>query len=239
MLGRFIELAVPSREPLASAEFYGKLGFSIAPDTGSVPSAHATFSDGRISLGLYEPSLEEPTLVFVRPDLARALEQFEEAGLIVDTAAIGDHAFNQIDGRIRSGLRVRIIEARTSSPVPPKPSLLGWFEEISFPMVQPDTDGLESFGFVLFETSSAVGRRVTLTNDAVTIGLHGVHLLPRAWLTFENDDIDQLRHSLASRGISENRSMMPGFDRSHGLILVSPDGLPILVRASDNAREAR
>ena len=239
MLGRFIELAVPSREPLASAEFYGKLGFSIAPETGSVSSATATFSDGRISLGLYESSVQEPTLVFVRPDLARALEQFEDAGLIVDTAAIGDHAFNQIDGRIRGGLRVRIIEARTSSPVPQKPSLLGWFEEISFPMVQPDTDGLESFGFVLFDTSSAVGRRVTLTNDAVTIGLHGAHLHPHAWLTFENDDINQLRHSLASRGILEDRSMMPGFDRSHGLILMSPESLPIFVKASDNAREAR
>jgi hypothetical protein len=229
MLGRFLELVVPTPRPLDSLNFYCQLGFGVAADTGSEAATHVTVGDGRISIGFKEHGLSEPALVFVRPGFSNHLEELEQAGLLIDHIAVGDHAFNRLQGHLPGGLAIQLIEARTHSPLSQQPSKLGWFDEIGLPIAKPEITFWQSLGFVALEMHHSPWARLAMTSDTLTVGLHAVDSPLRPWLTFECDDVGAVREMVSRLGLTEERHWGPWIDRSTHLVLIAPEGTPIVV----------
>ena len=62
MLGRFLELSLTSPRILESWQWYQRLGFSTATDSGVWSHPYAAVTDGRIALGLHETTLAESSI---------------------------------------------------------------------------------------------------------------------------------------------------------------------------------
>ena len=70
MLGRFLEYAVASPNPLESLDFYTRLGFAVAPDTGETREGTIALSDGRLTLRLCTSLGHSPTCLLYTSDAA-------------------------------------------------------------------------------------------------------------------------------------------------------------------------
>jgi hypothetical protein len=233
LLGRFLELAIPTARPLDSLEFYRQLGLSVASDTGADESTHVVVSDGRLSIALCDHRLRQPTLVFVCRGFAARIEPLEQAGLVVDEVAIGEHRFNRLDAHLRHGPHLRLVEARTHSPVAEQPSALGWFNEITVPASRMDVRSMESLGFVALECEGLFGRGMALTSDSISLGLNAPGGLSSVWLHFECADLDGLRRALHGRGIEEDHSAAPELDRHTHIVVQAPEGTMLVARRGD------
>jgi len=137
MLGRFLEYAVFAPDPAASLEFYARLGFTPASVGEARAHAYAVVTDGRITLGLHgEETYATPAITFVRAHVLKALDELERRGCPVEFSHLGNDVFNEIGWRDPGGHLLRLIEARTFSPVKradSERSLCGYFQEIALP----------------------------------------------------------------------------------------------------------
>jgi hypothetical protein len=233
LIGRFLEFAIPTERPLESLEFYRQLGFKVATDTGADVSSQVVVSDGRLSIALCDRRTNQPTLVFVCPGFSSRIDQLERAGLIVDAAVIGEHTFNRLDGHIHNGPHLRLLEARTHSPVRQQPSLLGWFEDISLVTHRRDMSVLEALGFVALPSQGVFGDGLTFTSDAITLSVYNAIDSSSIWLNFECDDLAGLRDALARLGVDEDVDLAGDLDRRHHLIVKAPEGTFLLAKKAD------
>ena len=239
MIGRFLEFSVHAPDVLESIAFYERLGFEQATAGDAWPYPYAVMTDGRIGIGLHGRELpRSPMLSFVQPDLFHRLGALEERGIEIIDRRLGGDVFNEASFEAPGGHLVRLLEARTYSPVVRAPgarSRLGWFEEIALPV--GDVPGAvrfwERFGFVPAEEVAEPYAHVGLTSDTVDIALLQPGSLKHATLLFSDEEMGKRIEALRDRGVEFARRT-PGMAESDGqALLVAPEGTQILLATGE------
>lgn len=230
-LGRFLELALPASDLLASWQCLRSLGFAEATTSDARPRGYAVLGDGRCVLGLHAER-DAPELVFVRPGMLAALDALAGIELGEREWHGGEGQLQEVRCEFPGGLALRLVEARTFSPLVPSGSPpLGWFREVMVPVMDAAAAAAhwESVGFVcLGEDSSPLPHRV-LTGDGVNLGLYPPSLLPRTGLLFEHPDPPAVRPLLERAGLATNRP--PSGASGTTLVFMLPGGTPVWVVA--------
>jgi catechol 2,3-dioxygenase-like lactoylglutathione lyase family enzyme len=233
VLGRFLEFSVATPDIQASLDFYANLGFSSAEVGDAWPHPYAVVTDGRICLGLHQESMLAPSLTFVRPDLLKHVDALEKKGIKLEFRRLGNDVFNEVAWFDPSGQLVRLIEARTFSPVK-RPandtSRCGYFLEIAIPTPERDLAKAywEDFGVGMDEPDDVLPH-ISCTSDFVDLGLYHPADLRRATLRFEVEDVGGALAQLADKGILPNGEMPPGLRAVPATMLEAPEGTPLLL----------
>lgn len=233
MLGRFLEYSIPTQDIRASLEFYIKLGFTQAEVGETWTHPYAVVTDGRLCLGLHQEPAASPALTFVKPDVLHELGALESRGVKFEFRRLGNDVFNELGWLDPSGHLIRLIEARTFSPVKRAGNerpLCGYFLEIALPV--PDRELAkqywEEFGFVGLDEPDAALPHVSCTSDSIDIGLYDPAQLRLPTLVFDTDDVKEAQKRLADVGIEPSRTapVRPA------AMLAAPEGTSILLLSS-------
>jgi catechol 2,3-dioxygenase-like lactoylglutathione lyase family enzyme len=236
VLGRFLELSLSTPDIQASLDFYARLGFSQAEVGDAWQHPYAVVTDGRICLGLHQQTLPAPAMTFVKPDLLKHLEAFEDLGLEFEFRRLGNDVFNEVGWFDPSGQLIRLIEARTFSPSKRAgidTSQCGYFIEIALPTpdLQESKSYWERFGFVGIDETNDRLPHISCTSDYVDLGLYEPSHLRRSTLRFEVDDVGGALARLAEVGISPAGEIPAPLRQVPAAVLIAPEGTPILLSA--------
>ena len=234
MSARFLEIGLHAPDILASLDFYRRLGFTEASVGETWSHPYAAVSDGRIALGLHALDFASPSLTFVQPELLVRLDELEARGVELAFRKVGDDRFNEAGFDDPDQQRVAWLEARTFSPParpPGQTSLLGWFEEYVLPVRDLDASQAfwEALGFVAVEDDDVPCPRRGLTSDALNIALWQTRQLDGPLLRFSATSLDKVRDTLEARSIGIDRRLPRLFDAGRVMLVVSPEGMPLLV----------
>jgi catechol 2,3-dioxygenase-like lactoylglutathione lyase family enzyme len=252
MLGRFLEYSVITDDIQASLDFYRKIGFSQAQVGDAWAQPYAVVTDGRICLGLHQESRPGPLITFVKPDLGKHLPEFARLGVEFDVCRLGDHVFNEIAWSDPSGHAIRLVEARTFSPVKrtlTETSQCGYFLEIALPAADVEAAKIywEQFGFVGMDEPDAPVPHVSCTSDTIDVGLYETARLSAPTLAFEAGNLagrlealaDLGVHAAEARGVSSHGAQTQGA-KFHGsgramraVSFTAPEGTSILLSQAD------
>lgn len=238
MIGRFLEFSVHAPDVLASIGFYEGLGFEQASTGDAWPYPYAVVTDGRIGIGLHGGELPgSPLLSFVLPDLSSRLDALEAQGIAFDERRLGGDVFNVAEFTAPGGHPVRLLEARTFSPLVRPPghvSQLGWFEEIALPVADADAAARwwERLGFVPAEEPEPFPR-TGLTSDTVDIALTRPGTLARPALLFSDAAMAERIEALRARGIDFARRPPAGLDPAQHALLTAPEGTQLLLSTAE------
>jgi catechol 2,3-dioxygenase-like lactoylglutathione lyase family enzyme len=232
VLGRFLEYSIPTPDIRASLDFYLKLGFSQAEVGETWAHPYAVVTDGRLHLGLHQLATAVPALTFVKPDVLGQLGALESRGVAFEYRRLGNDVFNEVGWLEPSGHLVRLIEARTFSPVKhPRGSLCGYFLEIALPA--PDRDFAkqywEGLGFVGLDEPDAALPHVSCTSDSIDIGLYDPAQLRQPSLMFDTDDVKESLARLGIAGIAPAGPPPAPLRLQPAAMLMAPEGTPILL----------
>ncbi len=235
MLGRFLEYSIPTPDIRASLDFYGKLGFSQAEVGETWTHPYAVVTDGRLHLGLHQLAAAVPALTFVKPDVLGQLDALESRGVVFEYRKLGNDVFNEVGWLDPSGHLIRLIEARTFSPIKkPRGSLCGYFLEIALPV--PDRELAkqywEQLGFVGLDEPDAPLPHVSCTSDSIDIGLYDPAELRLPTLLFDTDDVKGALARLASAGIAPPGPAPGPLRQRPAAMLAAPEGTPILLAST-------
>ena len=238
MLGRFLELSIATPDIRASLDFYGKLGFSAAEVGEAWNHPYAVLTDGRICIGLHQHSSFEPSTTFLKPDLLKHLGSLERLGLRFEFRRLANDVFNEIGWLDPSGHMIRLVEARTFSPIKRKSadtSLCGYFLEIALPAPSRDIakSHWEQFGFVGMDEPDAMLPHVSCTSDTINIGLYEPAHVQGPTLVFEVGDVDEALGRLDAIGITPNGRVPAPLKHMPAAVLVAPEGTALLVSAAN------
>jgi catechol 2,3-dioxygenase-like lactoylglutathione lyase family enzyme len=232
VLGRFLEVSVRSPDLPESLAFYESLGFVQAVTGDARPHPYAVVTDGRLCLGLHGGADDEATLSFVHPDLEAHAPRLEALGIELEFARLGAEQLHELGFRDPAGQRVVLIEARTFSPpaAPPKPSMLGYFEEFGIPT--PDLERSAAFwdalGLVAFGPERVPFTRVVAAGRDLNIGLYDLDLRSPV-LTFSAPDLPARIDALRERGLRFAGRLPRGMDAREHALLVAPEGTGLLL----------
>lgn len=238
MIGRFLEFSVHAPNVLASLEFYEQLGFSQATTGEAWPYPYAVVTDGRLGIGLHQRELQQsPLLSFVLPDLYEHLDAIESLGIEILNRRLGSDVFNEATFETSGGQLVRLLEARTYSPVDRaagETSRLGWFEEFVIPVA--DVKAAEQFwerlGFIPAEQSEEPFPHVGLTSDSLDVALVAAGTLSRPALMFTDSAMSARIRALADKGAEFSR--LPGkLDPTLHALIVAPEGTQLLLTTAE------
>jgi catechol 2,3-dioxygenase-like lactoylglutathione lyase family enzyme len=233
VLGRFLEFSLATPDIQASLEFYENLGFSSAEVGDAWQHPYAVVTDGRICLGLHQEAMPA-CLTFVKPDLLKHVDALEQKGIELEFRRLGNDVFNEVAWFDPSGQLVRLIEARTFSPVK-RPandtSRCGYFLEIAMPAPARDVAKAywEDLGFVGMDEPDDRLPHIACTSDFIDLGLYHPADLCRATLRFEVDDVGGALARLADKGIMPRGEMPPGLRAAPAAVLEAPEGTPLLL----------
>lgn len=233
MLGRFLEISLPTADIRASVEFYERLGFThcTAGDVWSHP--YGVLTDGRIVLGLHGREMPGASITFVMPDLAARLPQLEARGIDFE-ARLGSEVFNEIAFSDPGGQRVTILEARTYSPSRRAPGDLpecGEFAAFSLPArdIESCARFWEALGFVALEPADAAPwPQLALTSDHLELALHSPRLLDCPALVFCAPDMEACIGRLRERGLAPT-GRLRGLEESRNALFEAPEGTALLL----------
>jgi len=134
VLESFLEFAIGSTEIAAAFTELQALGFAAVPPADARGDGYAVVSDGTAYIGIYDQGYYEPCLTFVRPDLEHYVRALRRRGIELELTQLGEQEFHEVAFRDPDGQLVRLVEARTFSPVVEHDgavSLCGRFLEIS------------------------------------------------------------------------------------------------------------
>jgi catechol 2,3-dioxygenase-like lactoylglutathione lyase family enzyme len=234
MLGRFHEVSIATADIRTSVEFYEALGFSQAPTTDTWPHPYGVLTDGRVFIGLHGSHGPSPSLTFVQPGLAARVPALESRGIELSSRRIGEEIFNEIGFLDPFGQAVRVLEARTYSPVaraPTELSLCGYFAEVSVPVA--DFDAARAFweplGFVATEECDVPYPHLTLTSDHLDIAFHRPRTLDVPMLVFQDPQMRARVAQLRGLGIKLSSELPRGLDPGANALLESPEGSMLLL----------
>lgn len=235
MLGRFLELSLAAPDVQASLDFYARLGFTQAQVGDAWPHAYAVVTDGRISLGLHAESTWPSAITYVRPDLLKALASLEELGVKLQVRRLAGDVFNEIGWLDPCGQLVRLVEARTFSPVERVAAELprcGYFAEIALPCSDPDIAKAywEFLGFVGIEEAEPLPH-VSCTSDHIDLGLYDPAQVKRVTLRYEVEDIAGTLARLGACGLAPQGALPAGLERGRAAMLTAPEGTLLLLSA--------
>ena len=233
MLGRFLEIGVPTDDILASIAWYESLGFVQATVGESRSHRYAVLTDGRLWLGLHAELIETPTLTWVQPGLAAHLTALSALGIEAEQARLGEDHFHEARLRDPSGQVVSLVEARTYSPPSTgdlRPSALGYFEEYGIPVADVTAAAAwwDTVGCVAFDPVLEPFPRVVVSHRDINIGLYETDLR-RPVLAFSAEDPAARIASLRERGCRLLDRVPGGLDPRSSAILVAPEGTWLLV----------
>lgn len=228
-LGRLLELSIATTDILESYEFYRTLGFTGTQAGDSYAYRYGVLADGRIALGLHEADVPLLALTYVRPDLASHLPRLRDAGLEPSAAVLTDERLHEVTADLGGGASVRLVEARTFSPVEAVAlSAAGWFEDVLLPVrdLGAAADRLERLGFVRLDEESG---DVALTSDHLSIVLREGLKPARPALRFVVADLGTTVRALEARGIQPDRRLAAALGEAGGIALRAPEGTVLLV----------
>jgi hypothetical protein len=229
LLGTFHEFSVACEDVRPSVEFYERLGFSQALTSDSFSHPYGVMSDGRLFIGLHQRGAAPAILTFVRPDLARSLPGFADAGITLTRCRTGEEVFNEIAFEDPGAQPVAVLEARTYSPPGSRGvSACGDFAEVSLP--QGDFAAARVFwerlGFVAAEESEVPCAHLGLTSDYLDLAFHAPHCEPAPLLVFRDADPAARLARLRERGLKV--AAAPRFGPG-AAVLRAPEGTALLL----------
>jgi hypothetical protein len=237
MFGRFLELAIATRDIAAGVAFYEQLGFAQLITGDALRHPYGVLSDGRLSLGLHERERPSPSPCFVLPGLAAARAGFELAGFEPELAELGEDALHELRLRDPEGHAVTLLEARTYSPAAPgaaAESQLGYFSHLSLP--ESDFGAAQRFwergGFVALPELDVPYAHVPLTRDGIDLAFHAPRLCPQPMLVFESADPAARVAQLRTPGVVPRTQLPRGLDRARSALVEAPEGTLLLLVAA-------
>jgi predicted lactoylglutathione lyase len=238
MIGRFLELSVHAPDVLASLAFYESLGFTQARTGEAWHHPYAVVTDGRLAIGLHQHEIPSPSLSFVLPELLAGIEQLERLGIEFESRRLGSDVFNLAEFIAPGGLVVRLLEARTFSPVsrpPGQTSRLGWFEEIALPAedLPAAVSFWERLGFVAAEQAGDPPVRIGLTSDTLNIALLAAPGLQGLALVFHDPAMAGRIAALKEAGFAFAPRLPLPLDPAHNRLLLAPEGTPLLLLTAE------
>jgi catechol 2,3-dioxygenase-like lactoylglutathione lyase family enzyme len=234
MLGRFLEIGIQTPDIRASVEFYERLGFTQA-QTGDVwPHPYGVLTDGRLWIGLHQSQLDSPALTFVRPEIAAHVTALEQRGIELSRINTGSEVFNEIGFRDPAGHAVRLLEARTYSPVDRSArdsSLCGPFRWPSLPARNPDAvrEFWEKLGFTAAEETAEPYPHRRLSAEAIELALHRPRFFAEPLLVFVAPRMSARIAHLRELGIGCIEPAPAGLDSRASALLVAPEGTALLL----------
>jgi catechol 2,3-dioxygenase-like lactoylglutathione lyase family enzyme len=234
VLGRFHEISLATDDIRESVEFYERLGFTQAQTTDTWTHPYGVLTDGRIFLGLHQRRFSAPALTFVHAGVAAFGDDLEARGISLDFRRVGDEAFNELGFSDPFDHHVRILEARTYSPVtrtPEELSLCGYFTEYSLPVTNFEAakEFWEPLGFVATEEPDAPYAHLPLTSDHLDIAFHQPRTLDRPMLVFRDPGMRARLARLREIGVKESGELPRGLPLAANALIESPEGTMFLL----------
>ena len=235
MLGRFHELSLCVRDIRASVEFYERLGFSQAATTDALAHRYGVLVDGRLALGLHERTGPSPVLTFVRPGIARFVEELRALGLQLTRCRTGAEEFHELAFAAPCGQAIAVLEARTYSPPgrgPLETGALGYFAELGLPARDPEAAAVfwSGLGFVATEAEEEPWLRIPLTSDHLSLALHRPRIFDRPVLVFRAADAPERIARLRALGVPVSEELPRGLDPARNALFEDPDGTALLLQ---------
>ena len=234
LLGRFLEIGIATKDIRASVEFYERLGFTQA-QTGDIwPHPYGVLTDGQVYIGLHQSRLDSPALTFVRPGIADHARALEGAGVELSTVAIGDEVFNELAFQDPAGNTVRLLEARTYSPV--DRSLLeasgcGRFSGISLPAANFERVNRfwQMLGLLPAEEESEPYQHLPLRSEGLALALHRPRFFAEPLLVFRDGAMAARLERLRELDIGPFEPPPRGLDTNGNSLLQAPEGTVLLL----------
>lgn len=229
MIPRFLEISVACEDILQSLAHYRALGFVELLTGEAWNHPYAVVSDGRVCIGLHGKELASPSLSFVLPGLAKALNGGFIPLLKSDYAQLGEEQFHHAGFKDPSGQPFELLEARTFSP-PNIPdtgsSLLGYFDGFALPCAHFDASVAcwESLGFVALEEQTSPFPQLTLTSDNLNLILHQDEQLREPALMYRDDGLQKRVEKLIHKNFDFEREPIAG-SATASAWLRGPEGL--------------
>jgi catechol 2,3-dioxygenase-like lactoylglutathione lyase family enzyme len=238
MFGRFLELAITTRDIAAAVAFYEQLGFTQLITGDALRHRYGVLSDGRLSLGLHEQERPSPSLCFVLPGLASARAAFELAGFEPELVELGEHALHELRLRDPCGHVITLLEARTYSPAAAGAagdSQLGYFCHLSLP--ETDFEAARSFwergGFVALPELDEPYPHLPLTSDGIDLAFHARRVCAQPMLVFECPQLAARVARLREQGIALQPELPRGLAPGRAALIETPEGLLLLLIGAD------
>jgi catechol 2,3-dioxygenase-like lactoylglutathione lyase family enzyme len=234
VLGRFHEISIATTDIRASVEFYERLGFTQAETSDTYTHPYGVLTDGRVFLGLQQRRFAAPALTFVHEGVAAFASELEAAGITLDFRHVGDEVFNEIGFQDPFGQHVRVLEARTYSPVTRRPeelSLCGYFTEYSLPAAKfADAQAFwEPLGFVATAEPDAPYAHLPLTSDHLDIAFHQPRTLDRPMLVFRDPGMRERLARIRAQGVKESAELPRGLPAAANALIEAPEGTVMLL----------
>ena len=234
MLGRFHEVSLATTDIRASVEFYERLGFTHAQTSDAYSHPYGVLTDGRIFLGVHQRRFASPAVTFVHEGIIAFADVLEARGIEIDSRRVGNEVFNEIGFRDPSGQPVRVIEARTFSPVARRPeetSLCGYFIEYSMPTANFEVarEFWEPLGFVATEEPDAPYAHLPLTSDHLDLAFHRPRTLDRPMLVFRDPTMRDRLARIRALGVKETGELPRGLPPAANALIEAPEGTALLL----------
>ena len=233
MPGRFHELSIATADIRASIDFYESLGFWQAPTGDAWPHPYGVVTDGRVVLGLHEAP-EFSALTFIHPDLAAVAASLDAAGVTLSLRQTDPEVFNRIEFSDPAGQKIRMLAARTFSPVlpaAPQGSACGYFDHYGLPARDPPAvaDFWEPLGFVAMPPQTDPYPLQSLTSDGINLALHSPLVLPAPALVFCEEGMGAKIHHLRELGVRFESALPRALAADGAALLVAPEGTLLLM----------
>ncbi len=246
LFGRFLELALPTQDIVASVQFYERLGFRQLLTGDAWPHRYGVLSDGRVHLGLHETgaaaalSFGSVAPSFVLPGLARSVAALRAAGIEPEAVHFGDESLHHLQLRDPGDNPVRLQEARTFSPdagerpagAPQEPveapaqSLCGYFMHLSLP--QTDFAAARGFweraGWVALPEEDSPYPHLPLTADQLDLAFHARGGIAAPFLAFECADVPAALERLSALDIAPLARPARAMLVAGAALLCAPEG---------------
>ncbi|MET0988896.1 MAG: hypothetical protein ABW034_26210 [Steroidobacteraceae bacterium] len=232
MLGRYLEISIPTAQIQDSIAFYEALGFSQALTGETWTHPYAVLTDGRLFIGLHAAGGDGPRLTYVQQDLRRHVDELEHAGISAERLQLASDAFNELSFTAPPDVRVHLIEARTFSPPDlTSESACGYFSEWGWPV--RDFAGLsdywERLGFVALSSTNEPFPRMSVTSSGINLGFYRTRALRHPVLTFEDAGMGERIEALRARGFTFSDAMPDALDEQLNGVLIAPEGTRLLL----------